>query len=374
MIVAINGRFLSKPNTGIGYYTINLLQQLAKTAPDNTELLVICDQQIELKEIPRSWKLVIRPEHKLLKRIHAGLSKAWWEWWTIPRTARQFGAKLLHSPYPALSKFPVEVMTVHDAIPWQDQAYQPTLASKVLHWFLRFRIRSVVNILTVSATAKKQLVEVLGLTEQNITVIHNGAELPKATKLDYLTKFGLKQNDYLLYFGGFDPRKNVQRIVEICQKYLAHQLDLTLVVAGGAALSSDLYADYNKVKGSKIVRTGFVDEAELACLIKNCWALISLSKNEGFNLPLAQTLQAHKMAIYSAIPVHLEISQGCGLAVDLRLKDQEIANLIADLHQDQELWDQKLAQIKTQKWSYSWEKNAHKTWEIYLSCVKLNSR
>lgn len=119
-----------------------------------------------------------------------------------------------------------------------------------------------------------------------------------------LKKYNI-QNDFLLYApGGFDPRKNVDRLLE-AYSLLPDDLrkDYNLVIA------SKLPAGFREglvwkagtlgIHESELVLTDYVPDSDLADLYRGCRAYIFPSLQEGFGLPVLEAMSCEAVVIAS---------------------------------------------------------------------------
>jgi glycosyltransferase involved in cell wall biosynthesis len=106
-------------------------------------------------------------------------------------------------------------------------------------------------------------------------------------------------NDYVVYTGGFDPRKNMDRALEafarLQQRYSADQRirGMQLVVVCGldnSAKTRMLRRAERLGLSGKVMLTGFVDDAALLELYQKARCLFFPSLYEGFGLPLLEGL------------------------------------------------------------------------------------
>jgi len=99
---------------------------------------------------------------------------------------------------------------------------------------------------------------------------------------------------YWLSVGTIEPRKNQRRIAEAYARYLQRGgAPMPLVFAGGHGWLMEDFRGYLENLGvlSKVILTGYVSDAELAWLYRNCQANIYLSLFEGFGLPVLEGMQ-----------------------------------------------------------------------------------
>jgi glycosyltransferase involved in cell wall biosynthesis len=104
---------------------------------------------------------------------------------------------------------------------------------------------------------------------------------------------------YLLYIGGFDPRKNMTRALEafarLHEQYghdgNVREVGLTLVCHAGEADRRELLNYAAKLGiGEKVQLTGFVDDQTLIALYRKARGLFFPSLFEGFGLPVLEAL------------------------------------------------------------------------------------
>src|SRR5258706_14615165 len=105
---------------------------------------------------------------------------------------------------------------------------------------------------------------------------------------------GAPAGGYWLSVGTIEPRKNQRRIAEAYARYLQRGgAPMPLVFAGGHGWLMEDFRGYLENLGvlSKVILTGYVSDAELAWLYRNCQANIYLSLFEGFGLPGLEGMQ-----------------------------------------------------------------------------------
>ena len=94
------------------------------------------------------------------------------------------------------------------------------------------------HIAVVSETTRRDLIEILGVPEDRITNTYQAVTLPKAltqrseidVAIDVERILGLGLQDYYLYFGAVEPKKNLARAIEA---HLASGVTAPFVIVGG---------------------------------------------------------------------------------------------------------------------------------------------
>lgn len=291
MRIAVDARQMYRPERrGIGKTLVPLYAALAARRPDWTFTLV--------HQLPAAVPELDRVANVRRVRLDppgAGRLDLW-ERALLPAAAWAGRADVLHAPAntgPARSATPV-VLTLHDLIPLELAPADPA----AVRWAGRAgrAARRAAHVLTGSEYSKRQLVEVLGLPADKVTVtpwapapdlarVTDPAELGRVRKL-----YGVPAGErYVFGFGADDPRKNTARLIRAFAGLpAAVQTCARLVLVGvqPAALPGFRAAAADGGVGDRVVVTGFAAEADLPALLSGAAVLAFPSLAEGFGLPL----------------------------------------------------------------------------------------
>ena len=391
--IGVNGRFFTNKNTGIGRYCINIFPEIARQFPE-LELVIAIPEKLDSEldkhlRYQNNLQFVLVKENRFLRRFQPGLSKYIWEKIQLCRFFRQEMVDIVHSPYPDLCAGTVnipKVVTVHDIIPWSDDKYaKRTMLSHLYNMATLKASRLADYVITVSDFSKKETLGLGGFNKEKITTIHNASEFsetpffPDEETRNILVRFGLNMSDqFLFYMGGYDVRKNVQRLVDIFEKLSELMPDLKLVLGGNKVLKNSLYQDLHIKEQirDKIIYTGFLTNHDLIALYRQAAAFWSATVSEGFNLPLLEALTLGSVAIVSDLAVHREVAGELPFYFDLAENDSRIAREIATLLSKEDEYNkykQKTRQAKEElQQRFSWSGSAQKIAEIYLNLKKWN--
>ena len=372
MKVVINGRFLEKPHTGIGQYTLNLVREMARLKP-KTQFVVVVPTKVTLRGLGKNVKLKVLPERRLPS---AGMRKTWWEQVLLPRFMREAGAEVCFFPYPSnpwakdfYGAGRRVVVVVHDCIPWVDKRYVNGGLSRMYHYMTRKAVKLADKVMTVSGVSKKEIVEVCGVKASKVVVAWNdAAEVYKNKDVDggALKRLGLEKKKFLLYVGGYDVRKNVRYLVREYEKFMeCVDEDLPLVLAGGKALFGKLYKSFDEAFGGNLVKTGFLKEESLAALYGGCLAFVNFSEKEGFNIPIVEAANMGAPMILSDIEVHREVAGGRARLVEAE-KSGAGAKAFSEMMRP-EVRRNYVKQSKALAKKFSWKESAKKVLNVLFS-------
>jgi len=398
MKIGVNARFLTKPFTGIGQYTLNLFRELADVDSENEYILVVPEnigggvEKDFMLNFPANMRVNVVKE---IKRGTAGMKKTWWEQISVPSFFEKEKVDLVIFPYPCNPWFSSfykrkkrikTVVTVHDTVPWTNKKYRKGVLSKLYHFQSKKAVKKADLVITVSNYSKGQIEKVCKIPTSKISVVQNAASevfrgpAEENLEKEILERFQFEKDKFFLYCGGYDERKNVKKLIE---EYLAFADSLAsklssvdgsrvaipaLVLAGDKLFTNKLYMEIDEVVGNKeekIIRTGFLSDKELKALYKNCLAYVNLSKEEGFNIPVIEAAYCGAPLILSDIEVHREVAKNHAMFVDITKAGAPSFSFqkMLDPH-TRATYAEKSHELSKE---YSWKSSAQKLKEVLFS-------
>lgn len=180
-------------------------------------------------------------------------------------------------------------------------------------------------------------------------------------ELSLLNKFDLKKNEYLLFLGNIEPRKNLSTLLDAYINLPDNfRNKYALVIAGGEGWKSEelnkKIEDYIK-SGERIVKCGYVSELDRSVLYKNCFLYIQPSHYEGFGMPILESMSYCAPVIASDIEVFHEVG---GNAVRYFNKDSSdsLANLILEIINNKSIRKQLIKASQKNLERFSWKDTA----------------
>ncbi len=239
MRIVFNGWFIDQPHTGSGQYVRQLLKQLPRVAPQHDYALIVPHRNsFEIIDLDAQTEL-----QSLASTVHRPSSnyrKVLFEQDNVPRAARAYRADVLHVPYwapPLRSHVPI-VVTIHDIIPLVLKAYRGGPLGSAYTGLVSAGARGATLILTDSDASRADIVARLSVPPDRVRTIYLATDDKFTDRVDPIDYAALRKNhdlpeDYVLYLGGFDARKNIEAALQVytwAQAVLGEEFPL--VIAG----------------------------------------------------------------------------------------------------------------------------------------------
>ncbi len=246
-------------------------------------------------------------------------------------------------------------------------------------WYLPlstyYAARVAERLIAVSESTKRDLLAEVKIPEEKVEVILEGVTqreqksnvLSQANKKKVYEKYGIKHDQYILFVGTIQPRKNLAGLIRafslISSKTKQHKL--VIVGAVGWEASEVMMLPEQLKICERVIFTGRVDDLELQILYRGASLYVQPSLTEGFGLPVLEAMQSRIPVIVSDGGALPEIVRNAGLVV--RLGDgfeQRLGEAILRLINDRELAKKLVAAALERAKELSWANAAKLTLEL----------
>jgi glycosyltransferase involved in cell wall biosynthesis len=366
MKVAIDSRTaVFYKGTGIGTYTLQLINNLIELNKITIDIMGCNYPNNEMK------KLTLND----IKNTKLSLINLW-ESLLNPRYPSSYSPDIIHIPQNGIG-IPTNVnckiiSTLHDIIPI-------TMPETVSPEFLKVfnnNIKDVINktdiIITVSEFSKRDIYKNLNVPKEKIFVTYLAANpifrpISKVqTKKLLQNKFKINK-PYLLFVGGYSPRKNLKRLLEAFSLLNSSiKNNYNLVILARKVISyeeTQRYAEKLNIINSCIF-IDYVEEIYLPYLYNGASIFLFPSLYEGFGLPILEAMACGTPVISSDLTSLSEILGNAALKIN-PYDSYSIKDSIETLLEDTELQTAYIEKGFNNVSKFSWKKTAIQTMNIY---------
>jgi len=380
MRLGINGFFWSRETTGSGQYTRQLVNGLL-TFPDETECFLFRPKSGEVRREPVTSRKKMQ-EHflSLPFPLSENWAKLWFEQVSYPRACVDQDVDVAHIPYfaPPVQYGSTIVVTIHDLIPLILPAYRGSILVRLYTRLVAVGARRATAIITDSHSSKKDLIDLLAIPPDRVHVIHLAANemfnpVRDTVRLNMVRQKYALHEEYVLYLGGFDRRKNLETLlaafgsIDDSLRARAH-----LVIAGHLPEeNTPLFPDPRLIAErlglqDRVSFIGWVPEKDKPALYSGATLFVFPSLYEGFGLPPLEAMACGTAVIASDRSSLPEISGEGALLVDPHDVDglaRAMSTLVADEGRRAELAAKGLEQAQR----FSWRRTVAETMAVYQS-------
>jgi glycosyltransferase involved in cell wall biosynthesis len=255
------------------------------------------------------------------------------------------------------------VLTLHDLIyyrhrkPPQDLSYAVQLLWRLYHLSYlpqRLLLNRADAVATVSKTTKA-LMESKRLTKRKIGVVYNAPPFLQA-----LGPREFPKSRKVVYIGSFMPYKNVETLIRGAALTPEFELHLLSKIELKRREELELLA---KSTGANVVFHGGVSDLEYQNLLREAFALVSASRDEGFGIPLVEAMQVGTPVVISDLDIFREVAGVSGIFFPADSPEGFAEGLISLLEPDN--WKLASKHSIAQASSFNWDDSADLLLELF---------
>jgi len=231
----------------------------------------------------------------------------------------------------------------------------------------RYSIGKANKIITISKSSKSDIIKEYGVSEDRVIVIYPG--IKQVLSMENLKKkFGVS-NNYILFVGTLQPRKNIVRLIEafsrLRTKDLGLKTDLELLIVGkkGWMYEDILNAPKKYGVSDNVKFLDSVSDEDLPSFYRNAICFVLPSLYEGFGLPILEAMKYGCPVIISNVSSLPEAGGDAALYFDPE-NAQDIARKIDQVISDEKLREKMREKGYQQVKKFSWEKTARETLKV----------
>jgi glycosyltransferase involved in cell wall biosynthesis len=264
------------------------------------------------------------------------------------------------------------VITVHDVSWVRYPEYHPPHRLELLRANFPRALERADRVIVVSDFVKKDLTSCFPVSPDKVSVVYNGVS-PRfrpygadATR-EVLTRHGLKHGHYFAAVGTLEPRKNLLTALAAHTKLPApvrRAMPLVLVGVEGW-LTESLHAALDaSLKDGTVRKLGYISDDDMPLLLAGARALVYPSIYEGFGLPVLEAMAAGVPVLCSTADALLEVVGNAGLTREPSDVDG-FAEAMQSLIDDNALRERLIAAGSERAQQFSWRRTAEETLDVY---------
>lgn len=257
------------------------------------------------------------------------------------------------------------VATIHDLAFLKYPQFFSRRGNSVFRRSLKILLKRADMLLCSSQSTLEDCSE-FGFSHDRLRHVPLGVSAPMVmtTRDQITTRYNLPEN-YLLFVGTLEPRKNLSQLIAALETLGDSVPDLVVVGATGWGDVSENESMSSGVK-SRVHFVGFVQPGDLGAIYASAEALCYPSLMEGFGLPILEAMSYGTPVLTSKGSSTQEVAGSAAVLVD-PLNIDSIANgVLQALNQKSELSRLGLARAS----EMTWQATAAKTAEVYEQVVR----
>lgn len=376
MKIGLNGqKILDENPAGPEIFTINLFENLAKIDLKNEYFIYTTK----------------KPEKDLENKIKQGNEKFHFKEIEYRKLWTQYGLakELIKNPvdvfFTAIHSIPMIrssktkfVVMIHGLEYQYTLGYKNPLNRFFIERPIKYAIKHSDKIITPSLATKEEILKRnWNVDEKKIEVVYEGVSeefYPKSEEeIDKIRKkYEIGKNPYLLFVSTIQPRKNIPNMIRAFSQFINENEEMKntlLLIAGkkGWDYEKSLEAPQKYGVEKNVKFLGRVPEEDLPILYSGAKGYINVSFEEGFGLPLLESMACGVPSVVSNIPAHKEVGDYLPVYVD----PNNIENIKDGIFEIMTRYFDKKDFIERSK-NFSWKNTAEKTLEVLEKTLKEN--
>lgn len=293
-----------------------------------------------------------------------------------------------HFNFTSLSARPKKIITVHDLSFLRHPEFF-NVRKNFWHRALGVKkiLRQADNIVAVSENTKNDIVELVGISPEKISVIYSGLNLNNSLSSEefaasseaskFLETHGLSGR-LILYLGTIEPRKNIKNLIvaynQLREKDERYR-DVKLVLAGAKGWKSrGIYRAAKKSPYQQdILFLGYISEKEREILYSKSLVFVYPSFYEGFGFPPLEALAKGLPVICSNVSSLPEVVSGAAILINPQ-EVEAIREALETVITDEELRKMLITKGLARAQEFSWDKAAQNYLNIFFKSNHENSK
>ena len=265
------------------------------------------------------------------------------------------------------------VVTVHDMV---YKAFPETVRARTKYMLdtgLKKSMKRADIIVTDSEFSKTEIIKYFPQYQDKIRVVPCGVDLNKfhpctdTDKIERVKRDFETGEEYFLYLGTIEPRKNLERLIEAYAEFVKNTDNPpNLVLAGGKGwLYDNIYAKAEKLGiEKKVIFTKYIPSEDINALMCGAVAFVFPSIYEGFGMPPLEAMACGVPVLTSGEASLPEVTGDSAVIVDA-YSVKSIAEGLGRIYSDRNLRERLSREGSERAEKFTWEKSAEILYKVY---------
>lgn len=353
--IFFDARFIRWDNhDGISRFSAGLFAALHRRTP----VTAIIHDTRQLQRLPKGCAYVLANDPTSLKELF------------IAPKLNKAGAALVFSPMQTMGswfrKYKL-VLTLHDLIYYRHSTPPPGFNAAIrliwrlyhlVYWPQRLLLNRADAVATVSRTSKR-LIEEYKLTKRPVTVIYNAAGSLNGDYQHAPPKQRPRELQSLVYMGSFMDYKNVEVLINGMKHLPDYELQLLSRITTERRAELEALID---PAGGKVIFHNGVSENDYHNQLDKAVALVTGSQDEGFGIPLVESMSRGVPVVVSDIEIFREIGGRAAIFFDQN-DATAFSNAVKKLESNPRWMDRSNLSMR-QAEEFNWDKSAAELIEL----------
>lgn len=351
MHIGIDARLLVGKIGGIRRYLTNIINYLPEFDNDNKYTLFLYEDAL-LQNKFYNYSVIKRS--KLPRQIF----EHYWLNIVLPNRIKELRIDLFFTPYvmvPMKKGNYNNVIVIHDAMTRINKSFYSKSYRNYIEFFIPRAVKRSAAIVTVSESAKLDLIKYYNIAPEKIHPIHLWTDgrfcvrnIGETEKTSIQKKYGLPSK-YILYVGAIDNRKNVDGIIKISDLLESKGIDINFVLVGQPGYGFNKLQSEIDSRKNRIIYLNNVEENSIPYVYNLATLFLFPSQYEGFGIPPLEAMKSGLPVLAannSSIP---EVVGKGGLLSDSNDYEDFVKNIIHLLNDDKFYADMKDKALRQSK-------------------------
>jgi len=371
MRIGVDLSAIQSTKSGVDWYTHRVIQEMLDLLAPDEQICLFSNRETGFES-----EAAVRPNVSVFRSSFTYQEP--WRQFVLPLLLRQHRIDVCFFTNFVLSvaaSCPM-VLTIHDL---SFRLFPRTHSLRNVIWarsLVPVSTRRSSHIIAVSNNTKLDLVRVMNVPSNKVTVVHEGAPdefnpKPTADDEEAMAHYGLIK-PYVLFVGTLEPRKNLNFLIRSFDQVAKTRPDVHLVLSGRRGWMAQAIFDELERRDllGRVHITGYVRERYLPALYRQASAFVYPSLYEGFGLPPLEAMSSGTPVIVSRSSSLPEVVGDAGLYVN-PLDTAELAKAMESILSDPELAASLREKGLHRATQFSWKKAAQQTLEILRDAARV---